>query len=75
MAHSKCPHCLDYRFSWYVDAEPPNFTLWHCHKCGYSATEDESYEQKCSCGASSMIQLADDFGAYRWGSRCEKKLR
>jgi hypothetical protein len=60
MAHSKCPQCNDYGFSWYVDADPPNLTLWSCHSCGYSATEDESYEQKCPCGKVLQIQLHDD---------------
>ncbi|HRI59763.1 MAG TPA: hypothetical protein PK228_08565 [Saprospiraceae bacterium] len=60
MAHSKCPQCLDDGFSWYVDAEPPCFTRWYCHKCAYSAVEDESYEQKCPCGESRVIQITDD---------------
>jgi hypothetical protein len=71
MALQNCPKCGKKRFTWTVDEEVSQLTLWYCNACGYSAQEDEKKVRKCvRCGEPGMIRLADADGAHWWCFRC-----
>jgi len=72
MAEHNCPKCSENMFTWFVDDEVSQLTLWYCRNCGYHAKEDESYERKCAkCGKPYEIRLEDEHEIYWWCSGCD----
>ena len=66
-----CPKCKEKHFSWSIDKEVSEMTLWYCGCCKYSAKEDEAQETFCpKCGEKSYMLLQDDSETYRYCHRC-----
>jgi Zn finger protein HypA/HybF involved in hydrogenase expression len=70
MGLQRCPKCGSEAFSWSVDKELSQFTLWRCAQCSYGAEEDESKERACeSCGGGD-VWLRDGDREYRFCIGC-----
>ncbi len=73
MANQICPNCLENSFTWSVDDEISDLTIWGCYACSYRALEDESNERNCSrCENRTESRLKDDEKEYWWCSTCNK---
>ncbi len=48
MATQVCPKCNEDSFTWYIENQISERTIWSCHKCNYQAYEDEFHEKNCS---------------------------
>ena len=71
MATQICPNCNEDSFTWSMDDEISNLTMWGCYKCHYQAFENEEYERVCAnCHNGSQLQLKDDEKMYWWCSKC-----
>ncbi len=73
MALTTYPKCKNDSWSWYIDEEVSEYTIWHCCICGYTAFEDESEETVCpECGQKLDMLLFDDNQKYRYCSQCKR---
>lgn len=73
MATQICPKCKNDSFTWRMDDEISDFTIWGCSKCSYQAFENESDERNCSkCGNKTELKLKDDEKEYWWCPICNK---
>ncbi|TPN86844.1 hypothetical protein [Aquimarina algicola] len=71
MAIQLCPKCQNNSFTWFVDDEKLNLTVWGCYQCNYEALENESDERNCrKCGKKSETKLKDKEKEYWWCSSC-----
>ncbi len=71
MATQLCPKCQNNSFTWFVDDEKSNLTVWGCYQCNYEAYEDESLERICSnCNKKTESRLKDKDKEYWWCSSC-----
>ena len=71
MATQICPSCQEDAFTWSIDEEQSDFTIWGCYKCGYHAEEDETKERSCSkCGKPTESKLKDNQKEFWWCSSC-----
>ena len=72
MALQVCPNCKSESFTWRMDDEISDLTIWGCHECSYQAFEDEADERNCSkCGNISELKLKDDKKEYWWCWTCK----
>ncbi len=46
MATQICPNCEKDSFTWILDDEKTNLTIWHCYNCKYEAEEKENSKFK-----------------------------
>lgn len=71
MATQTCPRCQQAGFTWHIDDEASDLTIWGCHKCHYQAVENEADERICNtCGSKNETKLIDDEKVYWWCSNC-----
>jgi DNA-directed RNA polymerase subunit RPC12/RpoP len=71
MATQICPKCKKDSFTWSMDDEISDLTIWGCYKCFYQAHENEADERYCSkCGKKSESKLKDSEKEYWWCSNC-----
>ena len=71
MATQICPKCKKDSFTWSVNEEISDLTVWACYKCYYQAFEYESDERNCqNCGKKTESKLKDDEKDYLWCSNC-----
>ncbi|TXG37357.1 hypothetical protein [Seonamhaeicola maritimus] len=71
MAAQKCPNCKEDSFTWKVDDEISDLTVWSCFECNYQAFENELEEQYCSeCVKKTKSKLSDKEKDYWWCSNC-----
>jgi ribosomal protein L37AE/L43A len=47
MATQICPKCKSDSFTWIIDDEISNMTIWYCNVCNFSALENENDESNC----------------------------
>tara|TARA_R110002073_G_scaffold72537_1_gene177043 strand:- start:705 stop:950 length:246 start_codon:yes stop_codon:yes gene_type:complete len=72
MALHICPNCKKESFSWLIDEEVSELTIWGCNECRYQAFEDESEQRICNkCGKRSELRLKDDEKEYWWCTTCK----
>ena len=72
MATQICPKCKQDSFTWHLDDELTDLTIWGCHSWFYQAFEDESKEGKCNlCGKGFALHLKDEEKSYWWCPTCE----
>lgn len=75
MATHICPNCKKDSFTWYIDDEISELTIWNCHGCNYQAYENESDWQFCSsCNSEIKSKLKDLNKDYWWCFNCKKRL-
>ena len=73
MATLICPNCNENSFSWIIDEEISELTIWGCNNCSYEAFENESNERNClKCGKKTESRLKDSEKEYWWCSFCSK---
>jgi hypothetical protein len=73
MATQICPKCREDSFTWSMDDEISDLTIWGCYKCFYQAFENESEERTCStCGNKSESKLQEKESEYWWCWTCQK---
>lgn len=73
MATQICPKCKEDSFTWSIDEEISDLTIWGCYKCSYQAFEDELDERNCSkCGNKTATRLRDEAKVFWWCSTCNK---
>lgn len=71
MATQICPKCKKGSFTWSMDEEITELTIWGCYRCYYQAFEDESDKRNCQkCGKKTESKLKDDEKEYWWCSNC-----
>ena len=71
MATQICPKCKEDAFTWSIDDEITDLTIWNCYNCLYQAFEDETSERICKqCGKKTESKLKDDQKEYWWCSSC-----
>ena len=74
MAVQTCPAGNKKGFTWFVDEDPSDSTLWHCVYCGYAAEEDEAKESYCfKCQNKSNMLLTDKAGQFKFCYQCAIK--
>ena len=72
MATQICPNCKEDSFTWSMDDEISNLTIWGCYKCYYQAFENEEHQRVCAnCHNGSQLQLKIDEKMYWWCSKCK----
>lgn len=73
MATQICPNCKKNSFTWIMDNEISDLTIWSCYECRYQAFENESDLRICSnCGNKTESKLKDDKKEYLWCPNCNK---
>lgn len=71
MATRICPKCEEDTFTWRMDEEISDLTIWSCYSCYYQAFENETDIRKCKrCETISESKLKDDSLEYYWCSNC-----
>lgn len=71
MGTQLCPKCKNDSFTWSMDDEISDLTIWGCYKCDYRALENESDERNCGkCGKKTESKLKDEENEYWWCSTC-----
>lgn len=71
MAFQICPKCHNESFLWTSDGDPYEITTLYCHKCNYTALEDERNERVCAvCKIKSESLLKDKDLEYWWCFNC-----
>ena len=74
MATKICPNCGKDSFTWKVDDEKTDLTIWCCYNCEYEAYENESDERNCkNCGENTEAKLKDSEKEFWWCSSCNLK--
>lgn len=74
MATQICPNCKEDSFTWIIDNEKSELTIWSCHKCEYKAFENEKDERRCqNCKQKTETKLKDNKKEYWWCSNCNSK--
>lgn len=72
MATQICPKCKCDSFTWRMDDEISDLTIWVCYECSYQAFENESDERNCKkCGKKTESKLKDDESEFWWCSNCD----
>ena len=66
-----CPKCKENSFTWSIDDEISDFTIWGCYNCSYHAMENEADECICEiCGNKTKTKLNDTEIEYWWCYHC-----
>jgi len=66
-----CPKCQNTSFTWSIDDDISESTIWRCYKCNYEAYENESDERKSShCNQKTESKLKDNEKEYWWCFTC-----
>ncbi|WP_298518571.1 hypothetical protein [uncultured Kordia sp.] len=74
MATQICPNCNKDSFTWMLDNEKSELTIWNCSICFYEAFENENDEQICTnCEKETKTKLKDAIHEYWWCSNCNLK--
>ncbi|GGD02779.1 hypothetical protein [Hyunsoonleella pacifica] len=74
MASLICPNCGEDSFTWSLDEEISELTIWNCYKCEYQAYENEKDERNCqNCERRTETKLKDNRKEYWWCSDCNSK--
>ena len=74
MATKICPNCKEDSFTWRIDDERMELTIWACYKCKYQAYENEMDERNCQiCGEKTETKLNDNEKEFWWCSSCDSK--
>ena len=71
MADHKCPKCKQETFSWYVDQEIAEITIWTCSNCDlqiYEDDRDEIYCKECEDNTTTFLKNEDE--EFWWCSIC-----
>jgi hypothetical protein len=74
MATQLCPKCNKDSFTWRVDDEISEITIWNCSNCSYEAFEDEYKEDSCNNCEDAKIQLKDKNKLYWWCFTCNSNV-
>jgi hypothetical protein len=74
MATQICPKCKKDSFTWRMDNEVSDVTIWSCFNCSYEALEDESKVTKCNLCRDTRSQLKDENELYWWCFNCKKRI-
>ena len=73
MAEQVCPNCNKHSFTWMLDEDVSDLTIWGCYNCGYEAFEDESKERNCmKYGSKTESKLKDNIKEYWWCCKCNE---
>jgi len=76
MATQICPKCQEDSFTWHMDEEESQVTIWWCYKCSYSACEDQKLERECSnCHNKTESLLIDEEGKFWWCNSCNRIIK
>jgi len=71
MATQICPNCKKDSFTWSIDEEISELTIWGCYECEYQAFENESKERNCTkCSKKTESRLKDNEKEFWWCSTC-----
>jgi len=71
MATQLCPKCKEDAFTWSMDDEITDLTIWGCYSCKYQAFENEKDGRICqNCGMKTETKLKDNEKKYWWCSTC-----
>ena len=61
MATQLCPKCKKDSFTWQMDDDDPDLTVWGCYECYYSAHENERDNSECeTCGQQTESKFKDE---------------
>ncbi len=71
MSLQNCPKCQNNSFTWKIDEEISQFTIWECTICNYQVFEDESLLTVCdSCKTKTKSYIIDNDKKFWWCSNC-----
>ena len=71
MTNQICPKCKKDSFSWYIDEEMSNITIWNCQSCDFQIYEDDRDEIHCEkCDDETKTFLINEEEEFWWCSIC-----
>lgn len=75
MATQICPNCKADSFTWAIDEDVSELTIWFCSNCSYQVFENEYEESECSkCKSKTTSKLKDNLKEYWWCSNCNTSI-